>query len=111
MCPGWADERMELREKHSTDYFLSNHPGMYLDFPHGRRPQMEHYYCGFQSAMQMIEWFTTEEINLFNKVGFQLVIFRAADFVVGYSEAQIFFRRGEATILREMEIPTCLTST
>lgn len=109
-CAAWQSERMPLQDRHSTDYFLSNHPGMYIDFPRtALRSSMDQFHCGFKDEAQMFNWFSVQEIKLFNANGFVLAICETSHCLDGYSRAQIFFRREK--VLRVMEIPTCPTLT
>ena len=101
---------MALRSKHSTDRFLCDHPGMYMDFPPDEREDMVHYYCGFSSMQQLLEWFNTDELNLFQAIGFCLVILAPNGYIEGRSRSQIFFRYSEAEVLDKAEISTCLAS-
>lgn len=109
-CARWKKEKAALRDKHSTDFFLRNHPGMYIDFPPDERADINHYYCGFSSMQQLLGWFNTDELNLFQVVGFCLVILAPNGWIEGRSKSQIFFRYNEAKVLDIMEISTCLAS-
>lgn len=83
---------------------------MYKDFPPDEREDMVHYYCGFSSMQQLLEWFNTDELNLFQVIGFCLVILAPNGYIEGRSRSQIFFRYSEAEVLDKAEISTCLAS-
>lgn len=84
---------------------------MYVDFPPDEREDMVHYYCGFRSIEQLHNWFDLPELQLFQSIGFCLVILATNGWIEGRSRSQIFFRYSEATLLDKTEISTCLAST
>ena len=93
--------------KSSTDFFLSTRPGMYIDFPREKYPQMEQFYCGFSSIEQIFEWFSNYELDGFRKNGFVLQTYDVMpeDLAKSKSGSQVFFRRINCMLLRSGEVP------
>lgn len=87
---------MALRNQHSTDFFLSARPGMYVDFPSDLRSSMERYYSGFHNKSQMLAWFNRDELVSFRDNGFKLALYGTDQWYMGYSKSQLFFARGDS---------------
>ena len=99
----WSTKQgRDLKTAHSTDFFLSTRPGMFVDFPREHRERMENYYSGFKSRQQLLDWFSKEELRMFT-TQFKMAIYIADDWYEGYSKNQIFFVR--PTVWRRVELP------
>lgn len=109
-CAGWVQDKLYLRDSHSTDFFLSTRPGMMVDFPHGLHDDMELYHCGFSSVEQIFYWFSAEDLDMLRENGFKLAVYDVMpeDRVASKSSAQVFFRREYAMLMATREVPIAL---
>ena len=107
-CEPWAEwskgEKWALRDRHSTDFFLSTRPGMYVDFPREHRDLMERYYSGFRNTCQMLAWFNKDELVCFRDAGFKLALYVTDQWYMGYSKSQLFFLRVDRWRMRDLPV-------
>lgn len=86
----------------------SRHNDPWQDVPGwGRRPDNQHYNCGFRDMDQFLAWFDSEAIRIeMGKLGAVLREFEVdpADVMMGGS--QLMFRKDRATLVDERPIPT-----
>ena len=103
-CLQWQVPRRELQDRHSTDFFLSTRPGMYVDFPREHRDLMERYYSGFRNTCQMLAWFNRDELVCFRDAGFKLALYVTDQWYMGYSKSQLFFMRVDRWRMRDLPV-------
>ena len=103
-CLQWQAPRLALRDQHSTDFFLSTRPGMYVDFPREHRDLMERYYSGFRNTCQMLAWFNRDELVCFRDAGFKLALYVTDQWYMGYSKSQLFFMRVDRWRMRDLPV-------
>lgn len=89
-------EQYQLGRVHSDDA----HPGMWYDckLTNNQYAAMD-YYCGFISFEKLIQWFSSEWMQIMHDNGFVLKIYEVKDDCVINGKAQDVFVRSEATIV------------
>jgi hypothetical protein len=65
------------------------------------------YFCGFQSANQLFEWFEGFEYSL-EKYGFQVKVFEVDDEDVYSGKYQVVFKKANAELVKSMPFEAAL---
>lgn len=88
----------------STDKYLCDHPGMFVDVPRsiqGLWGLFSSLHCGFESELTLQYWFADLMEQIMQQGRFVKVIYNVPKFIVGRSGKQVFFLRGDRQPTRE----------